>query len=120
MATTGRTKNVTSAPTSRYTQGGTADIYPTRVGWWERRVLEKDDTDIFIEISPGEDRRADMIAYNIYKRANLGWVVLQFNHIVDPEVELTVGTTIRLPSLRRLTLDILSRPTGGNVITNNT
>lgn len=117
---TGRNKNVTSAPTSRYTQGGEADIYPTRVGWWERRVLEKDDTDIFIEINPGEDRRPDMIAYNVYKRANLGWVVLQFNNIVDPEVELTTGTTIRLPSLRRLTLDILSRPTGGNVVTNNT
>lgn len=117
---TGRVKNVTSAPSSRYTQGGTADIFPTRVGWFERRELEKDDTDIFIEIRPGEDRRPDLIAFNVYKRANLAWVVLQFNNIVDVETELTTGTTIRLPSLRRLTLDILSRPTGGNVVTNNT
>ncbi len=119
-APSGRVKNVTSAPTSRYTQGGEADIYPTRVGWFEKRLLEKDDTDTFIEIRPEEVGRPDIIAYNVYKRANLAWVVLQFNNIVDTETELTAGKTIRLPSLRRLTLDILSRPTGGNVVNNNT
>lgn len=117
MATaTGRVKKVSDAPSSRYTQGGEVEVYPTRAGWWERRPLQKDDTDIFIEIQPGEDRRPDTIAWNVYKRPNLGWVVLQFNSIVDVETELTIGKEIRLPSLRRLTLDILGRPTGGNQI----
>lgn len=115
----GRIKNVTGSPSSRYTQGGETDIYPTRVGWWERRTIEKDDTDLLITINASEDRRPDLIAFHVYKRSNLGWVVLQFNNIVDVETELTMGKTIRLPSLRRMTMDILSRPTGGNVITNN-
>lgn len=113
---TGRIKNVSEGPSSRYTQGGTVDVYPTKVGWWERRNLKKDDTDIFIEIQPGEDRRPEIIAWNVYQRPNLAWVVLQFNNIVDVETELTIGKVIRLPSLRRLTLDILGRPTGGNKI----
>lgn len=112
----GRIRNVSSGPSSRYTQGGTVDIYPTRVGWWERRTLNKDDTDIIVTIQPQEDRRPDLIAYNLYKRPNLGWVVLQFNNIVDVETELLTGMVIKMPSLRRLTLDVLTRQTGGNVV----
>ncbi len=114
---TGRQKNVSDSPSSRYTQGGEVDVYPTRVGWWEKRKIEQDDTDIVIEIQPHEEKRPDLIAYNAYKRENLGWVVLQFNNIVDIETELLVGKEIRLPSIRRLTLDVLTRPTGGNPIT---
>lgn len=112
-----RPKNVTSSPSSRYTQGGRADVYPTRVGWWEKRKIEKADSDIFITIRPGEEKRPDLIAWNVYQRANLGWVVLQFNNIVDVETELVTGKTIRLPAIRRLTMDILTQRTGGNPVT---
>lgn len=111
-----RIKSAAKGPSSRYTQGGTTDVYPTRLGWWERRKVEQDDSDIVLTIRPDEDRRPDLIAFNVYERPHLGWVVLQYNSIVDTETELTIGKTIRLPSLRRLTLDILSRPVGGNII----
>lgn len=109
-----RSKNSVGAPSSRYSKGGTTDVHPTRLGWWERREMNHDDSDLFITIQPNEDRRPDLIAYNVYKRANLAWVVLQFNNIVDVQTELTVGKTIRLPTLRRLTLDILSKSSSGN------
>lgn len=111
-----RSKNSVGAPSSRYSRGGTTDVHRTRLGWWERRVIREDDTDLIITIQADEDRRPDLIAYNVYKRANLAWVVLQFNNIVDIETELTVGKTIRLPTLRRLTLDILSKSARGNVV----
>jgi hypothetical protein len=83
------------------------------LGWWERRIIPTDDTDMTITITPQEDRRPDLIAHNIYGQAALAWVVLQFNNIVDIETELTVGTEIRLPTERRLKLDILNKSTGG-------
>lgn len=112
-----RNSKSSNSSRSRYTQGGTVDVYPTRLGWWERRAIPKDDSDITIEITSEEDRRPDLIAYNIYKQASLAWVVLQFNNIVDVETELKAGTTIRLPTQRRLILDILTKPTGGKKIT---
>ena len=117
MATpSGRNKKVSGAPSSRYTQGGEVDVYPSRTGWWERRIINKDDTDITVIITPQEEGRADLIAYNLYERPNMAWVVLQYNNIVDTATELTVGKVLRMPTLRRLTLDVLGRQTGGNVI----
>jgi len=113
---TSRPKKVANAASSRYTQGGTTDVYPNRTGWWERRKIEKDDTDMIFEVQPDEAKRPDLIAAHAYDRDNLGWVVLQYNNIVDIETELLTGKVLRLPSLRRLTLDVLSRQTGGNTI----
>jgi len=116
MANSGRITNVSKSPSSRYTQGGDVDVYPTRVGWWEKRKIDKDDTDVFITIQPHEEKRPDLIAYNVYRRPNLGWVVLQFNNIVDLETELLSGVELRLPSMRRLTLNLLTRRTGGKPV----
>jgi hypothetical protein len=113
---TTRTNNSVNNPKSRYTQGGLTDRYPRRLGWWERRSIPKDDTDITITIKSSEDRRPDLIAYNMYGQASLMWVVLQFNNVVDIETELRAGMEIRLPTQRRLMLDVMNRSTGGNKV----
>lgn len=113
---TTRTNNSTNNSKSRYVQGGLTDRHPRRVGWWERREIPKDDSDVTVVITPAEDRRPDLIAYNMYETASLAWLVLQFNNIVDPEVELRAGAEIRLPTQRRLHLDILNRSTGGRIV----
>ena len=110
---TSRTNNAVLAKESRYVQGGLTDRYPTRLGWWERRALRKSDTDITIIVQPGEDRRPDLVAAKAYGKANLQWLVLQYNAIVDIETEFTAGTEIRLPNPRRLALDILTQQVGG-------
>jgi len=110
---TSRTNNSVNNHKSRYTQGGLTDRYPNRLGWWERRDIPEDDTDITITVTPAEDRRPDLIAYNMYGQSVLAWVVLQFNNIVDIQTELKTGTEIRLPTQRRLMLDILNQSTGG-------
>lgn len=98
---------------SRHVQGGSTTTYPLRLGWWERIVMLPDDDDLFVTVSNRQDRRPDIIAADIYGRAEFAWVVLQFNNIADINLELTAGTDIRLPTQDRLFFDMLNRPTGG-------
>lgn len=98
---------------SRQVQGGTTTTYPLRLGWWERIAMLPDDDDLFVTVSNRQDRRPDIIAADYYGEASLAWIVLQFNNIVDLNLELTAGTDIRLPTQDRLFFDMLNRPTGG-------
>lgn len=98
---------------SRYVQGGTTTTFPRRLGWWDRRVMEKDDDDLFITVSTRQDRRPDIIAFDMYGKPELAWVVLQFNNIVDIQLELRAGAELRLPTADRVFFDMLNRPTGG-------
>ena len=93
---------------SRYTQGGITDTFGNRLGWWERAEIATSEDDIAYTISSGESGRADLIAFRLYKQAKLGWLVLQYNNIVDPATELTIGKTLTLPTPTRVALTITS------------
>ena len=99
--------------TSRYVQGGTTTTYPRRLGWWERLTMKSADDDLFVTITNRQSRRPDLIAFDFYGKQELGWIVLQFNNIVDVNLELQAGAQIRLPSPDRVFFDMLNRPTGG-------
>jgi len=103
----------TNKRNSRYVQGGTTTTFPLRTGWWDRLVIVTDDDDLFITISSRQDRRPDIIATDVYGKAELAWLVLQFNNIADLNLELRAGTEIRLPTPDRVFFDMLNRPTGG-------
>jgi len=109
--------NSTESRNSRYVQGGLTDIYKTRLGWWERRILEKQDNDIVTTVLDREVARADLISFRIYGKATYAWLVLQYNNIVDPETELVKDKSLRLPSQQRLILDIITKPEGGKPVT---
>jgi hypothetical protein len=98
---------------SRYTQGGSTDVFPDRLGWWERRTIRQRDDDNFRTITGQEAGRPDLIAFNAYGDASLAWLVLQYNNIVDNVVELAEGTEIRLPPKERVSLSILTGSVGG-------
>lgn len=93
---------------SRYFRGGTTDEYDNRLGWWERDKLERSPDDIQYVVSGGEVGRPDLIAYRLYQKSSLGWLILQYNNIVDPVTELTIGTTLTLPPPLRVALTIAS------------
>lgn len=99
----------TQSRIGRYKQGGTTDILPSRLGWWERRAFSSSFDDITVKITPTYISRPDLIAFDVYGRANLMWVVLQYNNIVDIHEELVEGRTIKLPSVRRLQTEILTK-----------
>ena len=101
---------------TRYTRGGTSDIYNTRVGWWERVVFEKDTTDVFFDITNETERRPDLISYAMYGDVVYTWMVLQFNNIVDVNEELVAGTTLKLPTPSRLNTMMLANSAGGKTI----
>lgn len=109
-----RTDNVVLKRESRYVQGGTTDVYPNRAGWWERRTIPHRDTDRLVIIQPQEAKRPDRLAYRIYGRAGFQWIVLLYNNIVDINTEFLQGRVLRVPSQRRVTMDLMTRPTGGN------
>lgn len=106
MATSNPNANSVTIGKGRYAQGGTTEEFSSRLGWWERIIFEPSPDDITYTIRGGESGRADMIAYRMYQKATLAWVVLQYNNIVDPAVELQTGTVIKLPTPSRVALTI--------------
>ena len=115
-----RTTNSTEYRNSRYVQGGVTDRYNNRIGWWERRNIPTSFDDIRVIVSQGEANRPDLIAHRLYQKPKIAWLVLQYNNIVDPLTELIPGAVLRMPSQSRLMLSILTKPTGGNDLTENT
>jgi len=93
---------------NRYTQGGITDEFDRRLGWWERTKLVRSADDIQYTVSSAEAQRADLIAFRLYQQAKLGWLVLQYNNIVDPATELLTGTVLTLPTPTRVALTITS------------
>ena len=112
-----RTTNSTDNRYSRYVQGGLTDIYSKRLGWWEKRNLAQQDDDFIITVEEFETGRPDLISHRVYGKASYAWLVLQYNNIADPITEIVAGASIRMPSRGRLTLDIVTKPEGGNRIT---
>ena len=99
---------------SRYTQGGTTYFNKSnKIKWWERTIIPKSDDDIYIKVSQKYTARPDLIAFDLYGKPNLMWVVLQYNNIVDINDELVVGKTLRLPSKSRMVFNITNKKTGG-------
>lgn len=101
---------------SRYVQGGSTDRYPTRLGWWERRILPKSDTDIFVTITKTYEYRPWLVAYDYLGSESLEWVVLQYNNVLDVMEDFKIGAVIQLPTLQRLNLEILSKASGGKIV----
>jgi hypothetical protein len=103
----------TDKETSRYTQGGATVRFPRRLGWWERRTINQRDDDLFITVNARQAKRPDLIAFDYFRNSDLAWLVLQYNNIVDDNVELLEGAEIRLPAPQRVLLSILTNSTGG-------
>lgn len=95
---------------SRYVQGGISVSLPTRIGWWDRRVLAQGIDDIFITITARYDKRPDLVAYDVYGKATYMWLVLQYNTIVDINLEFVEGKQIRLPPMRRVQAELVNAP----------
>lgn len=96
-------------PGSRYVQGGTITLTGKRIGWWERKTFPTSPTDIQYVISSKYAYRPDLLAYDMYGRANLQWFVLQYNNVTDLYEDFREGKVILLPSRSRLFSELLSK-----------
>jgi hypothetical protein len=93
----------------RYVQGGTVELKGNKIGWWERKLFEKSPTDVVYNVTAKYANRPDLLAFDLYGRANLQWFVMQYNNISDLYQDFNEGTTIVLPTRGRLYGELLSK-----------
>lgn len=110
-------KKSTNNSLTRYVQGGTTDVYQNRLGWWDGFTLTTSNDDITFILDPKYDKRPDLLAYDMYGKSTLMWLVLQYNSIVDINEEFISGATITLPTKSRVFSSILVYQAGGNPVT---
>lgn len=99
----------------RYVQGGSVDRFPDRLGWWERRILPSSIDDVEIVIPPKYSKRPDLLTAEVYGRATLMWIILQYNNIVDINTEFVEGKTIRVPTAKRVFTQFLTNSSINNL-----
>ena len=51
----------------------------------------------YTQVPAGLEHRPDLLSYYAYGTEEYYWVILVANNILDPEEELNIGDTIRLP-----------------------
>lgn len=93
----------------RYVQGGRTHQLADRMGWWERTNLARSDTDVTVTIQSKYHRRPDKMAFDVYGKASLMWLILQYNNIIDINEEFVTGATIILPTPSRARAELLNK-----------
>ena len=93
---------------TRYSKGGISSVISNKLGWWERVPLSKSTSDYNITLDAKYHNRPDLLAYDLYGKASLMWVILQYNSILDVTTEFVVGAEIVAPNRMRLFQEILS------------
>jgi len=74
------------------------------IGVRERINTSKQPDDIFHTVVEGD--RIDTIAYRYFGRAELWWIICDYNDIFFP-LELEVGTVLRIPSSDNIEMSVL-------------
>ena len=105
-------KSVVNDKNSRYVAGGTTETGEIGIEWWERTQYNLAEDDLLVEIDHTIEYRLDLIAHIYLGNSKLWWLLAQYNAILDPYHEVTIGKIIRIPSLSRLP-NLLSGSLGG-------
>ena len=94
---------------SRYIQGGRTETFANRLGFWDRKIFERDSSDEKLIITAKYAGRPWVLAHDRYKDVNYTWFILQYNNILDIETEFVAGATIFLPTPYRLRIGLMSQ-----------
>lgn len=92
----------------RFVFGGKSDDFGNRLGWWERILFTTSPTDVPLEVGMKYNMRPDLLAYDLYGKASLGWFILQYNYVLDI-TEFVPGLQLILPTKNRLFREMLVR-----------
>jgi len=95
-------KNSTLVKNSRYVAGGQTEVNDQRLEWWERTNFQLDDTDVQYTIDKRTEGRLDLIAQAFLGNSHLWWVIAQYNAILDPHAEISLGRVLRIPTPARV------------------
>lgn len=105
-------KNSTLVKNSRYTSGGTAEVNPKAIEYWERIVFPVNSDDNTYVVEKKFEGRLDLISALYLNEPRWWWVIAQYNNILDPYDEITEGTILFIPTLERVK-SILGGKLGG-------
>jgi hypothetical protein len=96
-------KNSTLLSSSRYTAGGQTEVNSSALEWWERTQFQTDETDLIYVVDSLTAGRIDLIAAAYYgeDKWSMWWLIAQYNAILDPEQEVSVGRVLRIPTKSR-------------------
>jgi nucleoid-associated protein YgaU len=94
-------KNSVNVQNSRYVSGGETEVNSTRLEWWERIQFEVDPSDMRYTVDIKTEGRLDLIAAAFLGDSHLWWLIAQYNAILDPFSEITIGRVLRIPSKDR-------------------
>ena len=97
----------------RYVLGGITEVSDQFIGWWERYDLEHDISDLAYTLEAKYEGRVDMLAHVFYGDSKKGWMILQYNDILDPNLELIAGKILLMPSLDKLNYAFKASKIGG-------
>lgn len=94
--------SVWSQKNGRYVLGGTTEVSAQGLGWWEKREVLPDPSDIVYALEEKYVGRPDLLAYSFYGDSQLWWVIPQYNSILDPDEELILGKLLLIPSFEKI------------------
>jgi nucleoid-associated protein YgaU len=94
-------RNSTLVANSRYVAGGQTEVNTNALEWWERVVFKLDSSDTTYVVDTNTEGRLDLISVAFLGDSKLWWVLAQYNAILDPYNEITIGRVIRIPSKSR-------------------
>lgn len=94
--------SVYSRQNGRYVLGGDTSISDTALGWWEKREVAYDPSDLLYALEEKYVGRTDILAFAFYGDSALWWVIPQYNSILDPEEEMIMGKILLIPSMEKI------------------
>lgn len=97
---------------SRYVSGGTTEVNPRALEWWERTVFPINPDDNSYVVERKFEGRLDLISASYLGEPRHWWVIAQYNNILDPHSEIVQGRVLYIPTSERVKT-ILSGTTGG-------
>jgi hypothetical protein len=93
--------NSTNVTNSRYVAGGETEVNTVRLEWWERSVFQADPSDNTIVVDMHTAGRIDNIAYTYLGDSRLWWFIAQYNGLLDPWAETSIGRVLYIPTVSR-------------------
>lgn len=87
---------------TRYSFGGSTTTTSVGTGVWTRRDMPRQSDDIFVTLTDRTRTHLNIITYKLYGDDSLGWLVLQYNNIIDPVAEMYAGKIIAMPHPNRI------------------
>lgn len=94
--------NSTLIRNSRYVSGGTTEVNAGALEWWEPNVFPQFADDQAYVVERKFEGRLDLISAVFLGEPRYWWVVAMYNNILDPNVEITTGVIIYIPSLENV------------------